>query len=124
MGLSYAVEKLALVLNVVAARAAHDCIDIAVFPDKKWQHSVKGRVMGREPLDFVKHMVLLGEGLFKRLYRVDKSYFHRMVALLSTDLARTQQRRDNIASAVDPNVMVAVILRFLAGARVLDLGWP
>jgi hypothetical protein len=60
----------------------------------------------------------------KRLYRIDKSDFHRLVALLSTDLARTRQRRDNIASAIDPKVMVSVTLRFLAGAKVLPLGWP
>jgi hypothetical protein len=85
---------------------------------------VKGPVVEREPLDFVHHLQLFGEQLFKRMYRICKSNFQILVSLLEPDLFRACVRRNCVASTVHPNVMVAGTIRFLAGAKVLDLGCP
>jgi hypothetical protein len=39
-------------------------------------------------------------------------------------MTRTRTRPVGSAESVDPTVKVSITMRFLAGGKVLDLGWP
>jgi hypothetical protein len=62
--------------------------------------------------------------MFTRLYRLSKGDFANLVSEIDPRLSRTHSRPHGCATAVDPRVMTAVTLRYLAGGRILDLGWP
>jgi hypothetical protein len=82
------------------------------------------RLIERGPIDFSQHMNELTDSLFRRLYRLEIQDFTFLIGLLDPDLRRTHSRPYGVASSASPSVMLAVTLRYLAGAKVLDLGWP
>jgi hypothetical protein len=88
------------------------------------RNSKKRYVIEREPLDFPFHMKTLTDAFFKRLYRLGKQDFTSLVRLVEPELHRAQTRPHGVASSVSPDVILAVTLRYLAGANVLDLRWP
>jgi DDE superfamily endonuclease len=88
------------------------------------RNSKKRYVIEREPLDFPFHMKTLTDAFFKRLYRLGKQDFTNLVRLVEPELHRAQTLPHGVASSVIPDVMLAVTLRYLAGAKVLDLSWP
>jgi DDE superfamily endonuclease len=115
--------RLSIVFRQIFKCVAQECVRISISEQSRDVYSLKGPVVRRQPLNFRRHLRLFGESDFKRLYRVSKSDFKTLVSLLEPDLRRSQ-RFNTIASSTDPSVMVAVALRFLAGAKALDLGWP
>jgi hypothetical protein len=87
-------------------------------------HHIPHRFFQREPLDFVVHSESLTDTYFKRLYRTSKEEFKSLLSLIVSDLRRSRTRPLWIASSADPRVMLAVTLRYIAGANVFDIGWP
>jgi hypothetical protein len=81
-------------------------------------------LLRREPLDFDKHVEHFTSYKFTRLYRLSKDDFANLVTLLSPRLRRAHSRPLGCAAAIDPRIMTAVTLRYLAGGKILDLGWP
>jgi hypothetical protein len=61
---------------------------------------------------------------FKCLYRLSKDDFLALVSLLEPDFRRVQSRPHGVASSIQPLAITAVTLRYLAGAKTLDVGWP
>jgi hypothetical protein len=81
-------------------------------------------LLRREPLCFDIHVEHFNSYKFARLYRISKEDFASLVTLFDPRLRRTHSRPDGCAAAVDPRVLTAVTLRYLAGGRILDIGWP
>jgi hypothetical protein len=113
-------------LTVVLEQVVYEIIGAAIrLTAAPTTRSVKKRyVIEREPLDFPFHMNTLTDIFFKRLYRLGKQDFTSLVRLVEPKLRLSQTRPHGIASSVNPDVMLAMNLRYLAGAKVLDLGWP
>jgi hypothetical protein len=84
----------------------------------------KRYLVERQSLDFTFHMNTLTDSVFKRLYRLGKHDLMSLVRMVEPELSRTQTRPYGIASSVNPKVMLAVTLRYLAGAKIHDLSWP
>jgi hypothetical protein len=74
--------------------------------------------------DMDSHLIALQPGYFKRLYRLSKETFLKLVTLIYPRLVRKKSRGPGKASSMDPRVMLAITLRFLAGATCLNLAWP
>jgi hypothetical protein len=70
------------------------------------------------------HLIALQPGYFKRLYRLSKETSLELVTCINLRLVRKKSRGPGKAGSVDPRVMLAITLRFLAGATCLDLAWP
>jgi DDE superfamily endonuclease len=118
-------------LQVVTDAVAEECINMALRNAVKEttllrqaDHHIPRRFFQREPLDFGVHSESLTETYFKRLYRTSKEEFNSLLSLIESDLRRSRTRPLGIASSADPRVMLAVTMRYLAGAKVLDIGWP
>jgi hypothetical protein len=78
----------------------------------------------RGHFDMDSHLIALQPGYFKHLYRLSKETFLELVTLITPRLERKKSRGMGKASSMDPRVMTAITLRFLAGAKCLDLAWP
>jgi hypothetical protein len=115
--------RLLIVFRKIFKRGAQECVKISISDQSRDVYSLQGPVVQRQSLNFRSHLRLFGESNCKRLYRVSKSDFKTLVSLLEPYLRRSK-RFNTIASSTDPNVMVANALRFLAGAKALDLRWP
>jgi hypothetical protein len=74
-------------------------------------------------LDFDAHMSRFTEKRCSRLYRLPKADFLAFVEEVSPKISRTHSRPVGSAESVDPRVMLAVTMRYLAGGQALDLGW-
>jgi hypothetical protein len=70
------------------------------------------------------HLIALQPGYFKHLYRLSKETFLELVTLIYPRLVRKKSRGPGKAGSIDPRVMLAITLRFLAVATCLDLAWP
>jgi hypothetical protein len=69
----------------------------------------------------MRHMT---ETNFKRFYRLCKDDFIALISLLEPDFRRVQSRPHGVDSSLLPLAMTAVTLRYLSGAKILDVGWP
>jgi DDE superfamily endonuclease len=78
----------------------------------------------RGQFDMDSHLIALQPGYFKRLYRLSKETFLELVTLIDPRLVRKKSLGPGKAGSMDPRVMLAITLRFLAGATCLDLAWP
>jgi hypothetical protein len=87
----------------------------------EWEEEV---ILAHGRIDFDAHMSRFTEKCFSRLYRLSKSDFLAVVDEISPSIARTLLRPIDSAESLDPQVMLAVTMRYLAGGQVLDLGWP
>jgi hypothetical protein len=75
-------------------------------------------------IDFDADMSRFTEKRFSRMHRLSKSDFLAFVEEISLTISRTHSRPVGSAESVDPRVMLAVTMRYLAGGQALDLGWP
>ena len=80
--------------------------------------------VSRLPLNWSGHEASFTEAKFKRLYRVSKKCFLTLSRLVKPLLYRPRSRTFAGLPVADHRVMLAITLRFLAGASYLDLGWP
>jgi DDE superfamily endonuclease len=75
-------------------------------------------------VDFDAHMSRFTEKRFSRLYRLSKSDFLAVVGEIFPSIARTHSRPVDSAESLNPQAILAVTRRYLAGGQALDLGWP
>lgn len=69
------------------------------------------------------HDHLIADARFKSLNDVDKEDFHKLVAILFPPEDPGPGHKFN-RCVISPQVRLAIPLRTLAGAKLLDLGWP
>ena len=81
------------------------------------------RAVLRKRFDFDEHMAMMTSRQFKQCYRLDKYDFTTAVETLFPD-ADPGPNDKYAMFAFDPRVRLAVALRTLAGAKLLDLWWP
>lgn len=84
----------------------------------------KQSVRHRTILWFSKHASELSHREFRRLYRLGKETFSKVVDLVNPLCQRKQLRLNSKIASVKVEVMLAVALRILAGASYLDVSWP
>jgi hypothetical protein len=82
------------------------------------------RLLRREPLCFDRQVEHFTFYKFIRPCLACKEDFANLVTLFDPRVRRTHSWPDGCAAAVDPRVLTAVTLRYLAGRRILDLSWP
>jgi hypothetical protein len=119
--LSNATAYLAVVLEQVSREIIGAAIRRTVSFNAR--NAKKCYVIEREPLDFPFHMKTLTDALLKRLYRLGKQYFTNLARAFEPELHHAQTRPHGIAYSVNLN-WLAITVRYLAGANVLDLSWP
>jgi DDE superfamily endonuclease len=91
----------------------------------KWMTGRRGSPnWARGHFDMDSHLIALQPGYFKRLHRLSKVTFLELVTLIYPRLVRKKSRGPGKAGSMDPRVVLAITLRFLAGAICLDLAWP
>jgi hypothetical protein len=78
----------------------------------------------RGHFDMDNHLIALQHGYFKRLYRLSIETFLELATLITPRLERKKSRGLGKAGSTDPRAMIAITLRFLAGAKCLYLAWP
>jgi hypothetical protein len=78
----------------------------------------------RGHFDMDSHLIALQPAYFKRLYRLSKQTFLELATLITPRLERKKSRGLGKAGSMDRRVMIAITLRFLEGAKCLDLAWP
>jgi hypothetical protein len=73
----------------------------------------------RGHFDIDSHLGALQCGYFKRLYRLSKETFLELATLITPRLERKKSREPGKVGSIDPSVMLAITLRFLAEAKCM-----
>ena len=78
----------------------------------------------QSPFSWADHLALLTEKEFKERYRLDWSAFHDLLKLIRDDIMVQDEKQARYAKwgyLVEPEVKLAIALRYLAGGSHLDL---
>lgn len=96
---------------------------------KKWLHPFKSsflffeHILPRRIYVFQHDLESLSNSVIRRIYRVSKSQFTKVITILKSKLQRTQRENCVVARSVSVPVMVFVTLQIQAGASYQEIGW-